>query len=130
MNAAIADRACLLFLRGWTVRALEKHLQTPRSTIHYNLKKRLGTKSKSRSTRQGALRIVEEHLKDGQMSSRQKAEVRRWMAANMQRIIEIDEAHDTRLLTAKAEKELARQECGSRSDFRANLFSIDGGGHA
>lgn len=125
INESDLARACLLFLQGRTVRSLATQFNTPKSTLHYHLVKKVGTGCQRRDS--GTIAVIDEHLKSPYLSRNQKNSVRRWMAANMNQIIELDATNAPRLLTLKREQALTNQECGSRCDFRANLKVIGGG---
>lgn len=126
ISEATLSRACLLFLKGRTVRSLAVQFSIPKSTLHYQLVKRVGVGCQRRDS--GTVAVIEEHLKVSRLSRNQRNGVRRWLATHMEQIIVMDSAPNSpRLLTAHREQALTNQECGSRCDFRANLNRVGGG---
>lgn len=124
MTSSQFEHACRLRLRGASYRKISKILGVPRSTLHYHLKRKVGTDA---AIRQGSLAVIEEYLNSNLLKPHQKAEVRQWLTKHSRRIIQIDEGKTTRLLTLKAEARLTREECGSTLDYRHTLGEC---GHA
>ncbi|HEY9909625.1 MAG TPA: hypothetical protein V6D18_18695 [Thermosynechococcaceae cyanobacterium] len=119
MSPEILDRICLLHLQGQTIRSLARQFEIPKSTLHHHVKKRLGDRP---HCKQGTIAIVDEYTRSPRLSQRQRQEVRQWMVTNLDRIIEVDTAHDVRLLSSRKEQSLTNSECGRVSDFRGNLM--------
>jgi hypothetical protein len=123
VTETVLDRVSLLFLRGRTVRSLARQFGIPKSTLHYHLLKKLGKGAKQENS--GSVAIVEEHLQGSYLSRNQKNQVRRWLASNLNRIIQIDATYDTPLLTTRKEQALSNAETGGMCDFRHNLRARD-----
>lgn len=118
----ILESFCRLYLQNWSVRKLAARFGLPRSTIHYWIVKRLG-KGAEREPKSGLLPIFEEHLAG--ISSRQREEVRQWIAQNSDAILQSDRAHaGTRLLTDHEERGLGWQETHAKRDFRYVLDEV------
>ena len=137
------EQICLLYLSGRPVRSLSRQFKVARSTLHKALVRRLGKQGSQRNRtgnvalqkeflalypegsqyqlNTGCIAIVEEHLKSKRLSRNQKNVVRRWMATNLQTILEIDAKHATPLLTAHQEDRLSWDETSRYQDFRSDF---------
>lgn len=120
----IYKRAWQLFCSGVSIRTLSKHFKIPRATIQYVFKKEYGKDYSLHKNPNGVFPVIDEYLNSSLLTPEQKQQILEWKERRMTEIIEVDAQYkDIRLLTAKQEDTLTRQECTHKNSDWRDRFS-------
>ncbi len=123
MSTAIS-RAYKLFLKGYSLRSLEKIFKIPKSTLSYKFRKSYGDNYAEQRNHWGVLQIIQEYASDKSLSAKDRQQVRDWLNKNFNEIIESEKANlDNPLYTNRKIQQLTYLECGHRTKDWKDLIT-------
>lgn len=122
-----AQRAYRLYLKGYSLRNIEKAIGIPRSTLSYKFRKIFGPNYAQKRNKNGTIQILQEYLKDPSISQKHKREIKEFIERKLTLISEMDSLYQNQpLYTNKKIQSLTNAECSRGKhpyDFQFERFN-------
>ncbi|MFS0515133.1 hypothetical protein ACEYW6_10470 [Nostoc sp. UIC 10607] len=119
----VFSRAYKLFLKGYSLRALEKIFKIPKSTLSYKFRKIYGTDYAEQRNHWGVLAVINEYTNDKSLSPKDRQQIKDWMNQNFNQIIESERANlDRPLYTNRKIQQITELECSYKKGDWKSLF--------
>ncbi|MBD2196602.1 MULTISPECIES: helix-turn-helix domain-containing protein [Calothrix] len=119
---AATQRAFSLYLKGWSLRKLQSHFNTPKSTLRDRFERIYG---RGYTNLRSIIDIIKEYLTDPKISTKDKEQIREWLnSPQLFQLLLNVKSPNTKFYTDKQIRSLTLKECFHKSRDFKELFEL------